>query len=101
MVTHGKWTSSSTQEVEVAIKTLNTNASDRDRLRFLQEAAIMCQFDHQNVIKLHGVVREAPAMIVLEYMSHGDLRNLLIKLRFENIHSEVNYTYLIIFLYCL
>ena len=81
VVTHGKWTSSSNQQVEVAIKTLNTDASDKDRLRFLQEAAIMCQFDHQNVIKLHGVVTEAPIMIVLEYMSHGDLQNLLIKLR--------------------
>ena len=84
MVTHGKWTRSSNQEVEVAIKTLNTDASDKNRLRFLQEAAIMCQFDHQNVIKLHGVVTEAPVMIVLEYMSRGDLRNLLLKLRFNS-----------------
>ena len=50
VVTHGKWTSSSGQEVEVAIKILNTNSGDKDRLRFLQEAAIMCQFDNQNVI---------------------------------------------------
>ena len=81
VVTHGKWTSSSNQQIEVAIKTLNTDASDKDRLRFLQEAAIMCQFDHQNVIKLHGVVTEAPIMIVLKYMSRGYLQNLLIKLR--------------------
>ena len=87
MVTHGKWIQSSNQEVEVAVKTLNNNASDKDRLRFLQEAAIMCQFDHQNVIKLHGVVTEAPIMIVLEYMSRGDLQNLLIDLRFEYLHT--------------
>ena len=83
MATHAKWTPSSNQEVEGAVKTLNNIASDKDRLRFLQEAAIMCQFDHQNVIKLHGVVTEAPIMVVLEYMSCGDLRNLLIKLQFE------------------
>ena len=83
MVTHGKWTPSFNKEVEVAVKTLNNNASDRDRLRFLQQAAIMCQFDHQNVIKLQGVVTEAPIMIVLQYMSCGDLKNLLIKLQFE------------------
>jgi len=53
------------------------NANDRDKLRFLQEAAIMCQFDHENVIKLYGVVIEAPVMIVLEYMARGDLRNFL------------------------
>ena len=70
---------------------LNTDASDKDKLRFLQEAAIMCQFDHQNVIKLHGVVTEAPIMIVLEYMSRGDLRNMLMQLQ----------TYVsIILLYC-
>ena len=60
---------------------LNADASDEDKLRFLQEAAIMCQFDHQNVIKLHGVVTETPAMIVLEYMSRGNLKNMLLQLQ--------------------
>ena len=60
---------------------LNTDASNKDKLRFLQEAAIMCQFDHQNVVKLHGVVTEAPIMIVLEYMSHGNLKDLLVQLQ--------------------
>ena len=41
----------------------------------------MCQFDHENVIKLYGVVTEAPVMIVLEYMFHGDLRSFLIDLQ--------------------
>ena len=41
----------------------------------------MCQFDHENVIKLYGVVTETPRMIVLEYMSRGDLRNLLLTLQ--------------------
>ena len=63
------------------MKTLNTDASDDDKLKFLQEAAIMCQFDHENVIKLYGVVTDAPTMIVLEYMSRGDLRNVLAKLQ--------------------
>ncbi|XP_065899793.1 uncharacterized protein [Dysidea avara] len=62
---------------EVAIKALNSNAKDKDKVRFLQEAAIMCQFDHENVIKLYGVVIDAPEMIVLEYMSRGDLRKFL------------------------
>ena len=60
---------------------LNPGASDKDKLRFIQEAAIMCQFDHKNVVKLYGVVTESPRMIVLEYMSRGDLRNLLLKLK--------------------
>jgi len=81
VVNLGTWKPSSTKVVQVAIKTLNTDSTDKDRLRFLQEAAIMCQFDHENVIKLYGVVTDAPAMIVLEYMSHGDLRNVLLKLQ--------------------
>jgi len=81
VVTHGMWQSSPTKEMEVAIKSLNAESSSKDRLRFLQEAAIMCQFDHENVIKLYGVVTDAPAMIVLEYMSRGDLRNILLKLQ--------------------
>jgi len=76
VVTHGLL-NTSYGDVEVAVKALNTEASDKEKLQFLQEAAIMCQFNHHNVIKLHGVVTDAPAMIVLEYMSRGDLKNLL------------------------
>ena len=43
-------------EEEVAIKLLQSGASDEDRVKFLQEAAIMGQFRHPNVVKLHGVV---------------------------------------------
>lgn len=44
------------QERELAVKTLIPGASEDDKLKFLQEAAIMGQFSHHNVIKLHGVV---------------------------------------------
>jgi len=62
---------------QVAVKSLNKEATEKDKLRFIQEAAIMSQFDHKNVVKLYGVIREPPTMIVLEYMSRGDLRNFL------------------------
>ena len=75
------WNPSLDKKVKVAVKTLNQNVSAKDRVRFLQEAAIMCQFDHENVVKLYGVVTDEPVMIVLEYVSRGDLRNLLLKLR--------------------
>ena len=42
--------------VEVAVKTLQSNASQKDRVMFLQEAAINGQFRHPNVTKLLGVV---------------------------------------------
>ena len=53
--------------VEVAIKTLKTEASEEERVKFLQEAAIMGQFHHPNIVKLHGVVTMGdPVSIVLK-----------------------------------
>jgi len=42
--------------MEVAVKTLQSTASQGDRVKFLQEAAINGQFRHPNVVKLLGVV---------------------------------------------
>ena len=42
--------------VEVAVKTLKPGSDETDQVKFLQEAAIMGQFKHPNVIRLHGVV---------------------------------------------
>lgn len=42
--------------LELAVKKLIAGASEDDKIKFLQEAAIMGQFSHPNVIKLHGVV---------------------------------------------
>ncbi len=55
IVYKGKW-ASPTGPVEVAVKTLKEQSSDKDRVKFLQEAAIMGQFHHPNVVTLHGVV---------------------------------------------
>ena len=43
-------------EVEVAVKTMHQRAGRDDRVKFLQEAAIMGQFKHPNVVTMHGVV---------------------------------------------
>ena len=42
--------------VEVAVKTLKRGSSEEDTVRFLQEAAIMGQFRHPNIVQLLGVV---------------------------------------------
>ena len=44
--------------MEVAIKTLKEGASQEDKVKFLQEAAIMGQFSHPNIVQLYGVVME-------------------------------------------
>ena len=43
---------------EVAVKTMEDGSSEEDRVKFLQEAAIMGQFDHPNIIKILGIVIE-------------------------------------------
>ena len=82
VVSLGLWSNGSADPVQVAVKTLNSQCSGPDRVKFLREAAIMYQFVHGNVVKLHGVVTEEEnMMIVLEYMPKGDLRKNLIYLK--------------------
>ena len=46
------------QTKEVALKTLKTDSIMEDKVKFLQEAAIMAQFKHPNIVTLHGVVSD-------------------------------------------
>ena len=47
------------EEREVAVKSLADGSTEEKRIQFLQEAAIMEQFKHSNVITLHGVLCES------------------------------------------
>ncbi len=51
------WKRQGTKPVDVALKNL-TKTSEEDKVKFLQEAAIMAQFRHPNIIMLHGVISE-------------------------------------------
>ncbi len=51
-------TSAEGGEVEVAVKTLKEGSKEEDKVKFLQEATIMSQFEHPNVVKVHGVVKD-------------------------------------------
>ena len=42
--------------VQVAVKVVKTDAEEMQRVKLLQEAAIMGQFAHPNVVRLNGVV---------------------------------------------
>ena len=82
MVYLGLWSNGSADPVQVAVKTLNSQCSESDRVKFLREAAIMGQFVHNNVVQLHGVVTEEEnMMIVLEYIPKGDLHAYLSDIR--------------------
>ena len=48
--------------LQAAIKTMKPGAEEEDKIKFLQEAAIMAQFKHSNVISLYGVVSSGGAV---------------------------------------
>lgn len=48
-VVEGNW-------VQVAVKVVKTEAEEVQRVKLLQEAAIMGQFSHPNIVRLNGVV---------------------------------------------
>ena len=78
----GLWSNGSADPIQVAVKTLNSQCSESDRVKFLREAAIMGQFVHNNVVQLRGVVTEEEnMMIVLEYIPKGDLHGYLSDMR--------------------
>ena len=55
--------------VEVAVKMLKPGSDETDQVKFLQEAAIMGQFKHPNVIKLHGVVTVGKPVSVASFVT--------------------------------
>lgn len=57
----GTWNTESGQVIRVALKTLNEDSIKENKVKFLQEAAIMAQFRHPNVVLLYGIMsREEP-----------------------------------------
>ena len=52
----GVWESPTSFPQEVAIKMLKGNANKQDKVKFLQEAAIMGQFKHPHIVKLLGAI---------------------------------------------
>ncbi|XP_039275988.1 insulin receptor [Nilaparvata lugens] len=61
-----------------AIKTVNENASLRERVEFLNEASVMKAFNTHHVVRLIGVVSQGqPPYVVMELMANGDLKSYL------------------------
>ena len=55
VVSKGTWESPK-GAMDVAVKELQPGASEEEKIKFLQEAAINGQFRHPNVVMLMGVV---------------------------------------------
>jgi len=58
IVDRGIWNNSNGMIFEVALKSVKRGASKEDRVKLLQEAAIMAQFRHPNVLQSYGVVAQ-------------------------------------------
>ena len=68
-VHQGEWAApGSKDKIDVAVKTLREGAGEEDKVKFLQEAAIMGQFSHPNVVKLYGVVTKGEPVSL--FISH-------------------------------
>lgn len=65
-VKKGEWFNNSTC-TEVAVKHLRQNTPE-SKVKLLQEAATMSQFNHSNVLKLHGIVTDS---VHVRTMYHG------------------------------
>ena len=62
-VYHGLWRKDGVEvdgEMEVAVKSLEKEASKEERVMFLKEAAIMGQFNHLYIVKILGMIDDEP-----------------------------------------
>ena len=55
-VSRAYWKQHKPGQREVAVKSVPPNASKTDRVKLLEEAAMMGQFHHPNVVQLHGII---------------------------------------------
>ena len=64
----GKWK----EKIDVAIKMIKEGAMNEED--FIEEAKVMKNFEHENLVKLYGVcTRQGPVFIIQELMSQGCL----------------------------
>ena len=52
-------------ECEVAVKSLIQNSTQQDKIKMLQEAAILGQFKHPNIVKLFGVIKKGNSVTII------------------------------------
>ncbi|KAM6066401.1 inactive tyrosine-protein kinase transmembrane receptor ROR1 isoform 2-T2 [Chlamydotis macqueenii] len=71
----------------VAIKTLKDFNNPQQWAEFQQEASLMAELHHPNIVCLLGIVtQEQPVCMLFEYMNQGDLHEFLIM---RSPHSDV------------
>ena len=60
------------REMDVAVKSIPTGHNDsEDRVKLLQEAVMMGQFRHPNVVQLHGIVTAGTSVSLRRHTCSG------------------------------
>lgn len=52
--------------LDVALKTISSDSSAEDKIKLLQEAIIMGQFTHPNIVQLYGIVSRGDPVSLTE-----------------------------------
>ena len=52
--------STNDDDEEVAVKSMKNGSSEEERVKFLQEATIMGQFNHPNILRILGIASDVP-----------------------------------------
>ena len=86
--------SASSEGLNIAVKTCKVETDANMAEKFLEEAYIMQQFDHQHIIKLIGICSSSPIWIVMELARHGELRAYL-----QNNKHRLDLSSLVLFSY--
>ena len=73
----GVWHRTESEDLEVAVKSLKKEANEKEKVLFLQEAAIMGQFHHPYIVQVFGVLLAKECSIIGEFMNRGSLLHYL------------------------
>ncbi|XP_056156208.1 tyrosine-protein kinase receptor TYRO3 [Lampris incognitus] len=92
--------------VKVAVKTMRVGFHTQEDLhKFLEEAEIMKNFDHKNVVRLLGITLERQQdsdlslpLVIIPFMKHRDLRRFLVATRYGDIPMFVPHQSLLRFM---
>ncbi|XP_055313985.1 tyrosine-protein kinase Shark isoform X3 [Sitodiplosis mosellana] len=74
------------QNIPIAIKTLLDEHCKENRIEFLREASVMVKLSHHCIVKMIGISKGPPLMIIQELVSLGSLLDYL-KTNSDNIKS--------------